>query len=190
MADAPGGAIISRRDAEWFTPAGVEGREYLIVPLTFRERQAYRAALAAEGGIYPTSGQMLAAMRAAVTALAPENMADLLDAIAAAEATPDDPEVTAAVAPIEAVCASVPEYAALLGARQRFLGMMPFVAARFALRGWRGEGMPEFHRVQGAVPAALMDELPPEDIEPVGWRAVAMMQPDRAAEKNSAPPSP
>jgi hypothetical protein len=58
------------------------------------------------------------------------------------------------------------------------------------LRGWEGTDLPPFKRDRGLVSEALMDALPQEDIEPIGWRASALMQPSRDAEKNSAAPSP
>jgi len=91
---------------------------------------------------------------------------------------------------IEAACAAIPSYAGLLAARQRYIGMLPWVAARHALRGWEGADLPPFKRDRGLVSEALMDALPQEDIEPIGWRASALMQPGRDAEKNSAAPSP
>ena len=55
--------VFSRRDAEWFSPPHAPERRYLIAPLTFRERQAFRADLARDGGIYPPQAQMLEALR-------------------------------------------------------------------------------------------------------------------------------
>lgn len=181
--------IFSRRDAEAFTPPG-SGRTYTIAPLTFRERQAFRADLAREGGIFPARAQLLDALRAAVREMAPANAHELLAAIDAGETTPDDTEAQAKLSVIEAVCTEAPGYAALLAARQRYLGMVPWVAARHALRGWSGDGLPDFRRDRGVVPADLLDVLPDEDIEAVGWRASELMQPGPSAEGNSERPSP
>ncbi|WP_368416977.1 hypothetical protein [Falsiroseomonas sp.] len=63
--------VFSRRDAEWFAPPSATGRRYLVAPLTYRERQAFRADLAREGGIYPSHAQMLDALRAAVREACP-----------------------------------------------------------------------------------------------------------------------
>jgi hypothetical protein len=181
--------VFSRRDAEWFSPPHAPERRYLIAPLTFRERQAFRADLARDGGIYPPQAQMLEALRLAITEAAPANAEELAVAIARAEAEPDDPEAQAPLAMIEAACAAIPSYAGLLAARQRYIGMLPWVAARHALRGWEGTDLPPFKRDRGLVSEALMDALPQEDIEPIGWRASALMQPSWDAEKNSAAPS-
>jgi len=181
--------IFSRRDAVDFTLPGTE-RHYAIAPLTFRERQGFRADLAREGGIFPARGQLLDALRAAVREMAPGNAPELLAAIDAAETAPDDADVQVRLAAIEAACAEAPGYAALLAARQRYLGMLPWVAARHALRGWSGPGLPEFRRERGVVPADLLDLLPDAEIEAVGWRASELMQPTPAAQGNSEAPSP
>ena len=181
--------VFSRRDAEWFAPPGTD-RRYLVAPLTYRERQAFRADLAREGGIYPSHAQMLDALRAAVREASPGNADELLAVIDASEATPDDADVQVQLGTLEAACATVPVYAGLLAARQRYLGTLPWVAARHALRGWEGEGLPPFRRARGLVPDDLLDALPQEDVEALGWRASTLMQPGRDAEGNSGAPSP
>ncbi len=181
--------VFSRRDAEWFAPPGTN-RRYLVAPLTYRERQAFRADLAREGGIYPSHAQMLDALRAAVREASPGNTDDLLAVIDASEATPDDAAVQVQLGTIEAACATVPVYAGLLAARQRYLGTLPWVAARHALLGWEGDGLPPFLRARGLVPDDLLDALPQEDVEAVGWRASTLMQPGQDAEGNSGAPSP
>jgi hypothetical protein len=181
--------VFSRRDAEWFAPSGATGRRYLIAPLTYRERQAFRADLAREGGIYPSHAQMLDALRAAVREASPDNADELLAVIDASEATPDDAVMQVQLGTIEAACATVPVYAGLLAARQRYLGTLPWVAARHALRGWEGNGLPLFRRLRGLVPDDLLDALPQDDVEAVGWRASTLMQPGRDAEGNSGAPS-
>lgn len=181
--------VFSRRDAEWFAPPGID-RRYLIAPLTYRERQAFRADLAREGGIYPSHAQMLDALRAAVREASPDNADELLAVIDASEATPDDAAVQVQLGTLEAACATVPIYAGLLAARQRYLGTLPWVAARHALRGWEGGGLPPFRRARGLVPDDLLDALPQDDIEVLGWRASTLMQPGQDAVKNSGAPSP
>lgn len=182
--------VFSQRDAEWFTPPGAAGRRYLIAPLTYRERQAFRADLAREGGIYPSHAQMLDALRAAVREASPGNADEVLAVIDGSEATPDDADLQVQLGTLEAACATVPVYAGLLAARQRYLGTLPWVAARHALRGWEGDGLPPFRRARGLVPDDLLDALPQEDVEAIGWRASTLMQPGRDAEGNSGAPSP
>ncbi len=147
--------------------------------------------MAREGGLYPPRAQLLDALREAVREVSPGNAEELIAHIDAAEADPDGEDRAAQqrLATIEAACAGIPVYTTLIAARQRYAGMLPWVAARHALRGWEGDGLPPFTRVGGLVPAELLDLLPADEIEAVGGRAAELMQPDRAAEGNSAPPS-
>ena len=187
----PAVPIFSALDTEEYAPPG-SPRTYTLAPLTYRERQAFRADHAREGGVYPTQAQILEALRQAVHYADPDNAPELLAVIDAAEADPDgeNTAIQSALAVIEATLSSDPGYAALLAARRRWLGMLPWVAARHALRGWEGDGLPPFRRDRGAVPAELLDLLPEAEIDAIGMRAVAMMRPDRSAEGNSAGRSP
>ena len=181
--------VFSRRDAVTFAPDG-SPRSYVIAPLTFRERQAFRADLAREGGVFPPRGQLIAALRSAIQEIAPSNGGELLADIDAAEAAPDDANAQARLAAIEATAAEVPVYAALLAARERYLGTLPWVAARHGLRGWDGPDLPPFRRERGTVPADMLDALPDAEIEAIGWKASTLMQPSGSAEGNSGAPSP
>lgn len=181
--------VFSRRDAVPFVPDG-SPRAFTIAPLTFRERQAYRADVARECGVFPQRAQLIAALRAAIHEAAPGNAADLLADIDAAEATPEDADAQARLTAIEATAAEVPVYAALLAARERYLGTLPWVAARHTIRGWEGPGLPPFRRDRGVVPAALLDAIPDAEIDAIGWRAIALMHPGGDAEGNSGAPSP
>jgi hypothetical protein len=188
--------IFSHRDAEAFAPAG-SPRTYTIAPLTFRERQGFRADLVREAGVFPPRPQLLDALRAALRDMAPGNLPDLLAAVDTASAVPDDPkewtpadhDAQVRLAAIEAACGEVPAYTSLLAARQLYLGMLPWVAARHTLRGWDGPGLPAFRRERGLVPGDLLDLLPDDELQAVGWRASEMMQPGPSAEGNSVPPS-
>lgn len=184
-----GDVIFSRRDAERFTPPG-SPRSYTIAPLTFRERQMFRADLAAQGGVYPGPGQLMAAMRAAIRSLGASNEADLLAAIELAETEPDNVDAHSILGSVEAVCAEVPSYAALLAARTRYQGLLPWVAARHALRGWDGPQLPPFRRERGLVPEDLLDLIPADEIEAIGFRASVLMQPRETDERFSEAPSP
>lgn len=176
---------------ETFSPPG-SPRSYTLAPMTYRERTAFRADLAREGGLYPTTEQFFAVLRTAIATAAPDNQAQLLAVLNAAEADPkgEDKAAQAALAVLEVSLSADPGYAALMAARRRWNGMMPFCAARFALRGWSGPGLPAFRREKGIVPDELMDHIPEAEIEPVGNRALALLRPSKAAEGNSAPLSP
>lgn len=191
MDDTTGVPVFSARDRVDVTPPD-SPRSYVLAPMTYRERQAFRADHAREGGVYPSQAQVLEALRQAVRTAAPDNAADLLGVIDAAEADPDgqDSAIQSALAVIEATLSDDPGYAALLAARRRWLGMLPWCAARHSLRGWSGPGLSPFRRERGAVPADLLDELPEPEIEAIGLRAVALLRPDPAAVGNSVARSP
>lgn len=181
--------VFSRREAVTFQPEG-SPHVYTLAPLTYLQRQAYRADLTRMAGTYPSQAQMLAAIRAAVREMAPANAAELLAVVDAFEATPEDADCQARLAALEAAVATVPVYAELHAARQRHIAAMPWAAARHALRGWEGEGLPPFRQSRGAVPDDVLDALPEEEVIAAGWRAVDLMQPSEAASGNSEPPSP
>lgn len=187
--------IVSARDLVEFQPPG-SPRRYTLAPLTFRERLAYRAAMTREAGEYPSDALMFLAMRGAVRELEKRgeltNAAELLTLIEAVQAAgPEDVDLRAQGAALEMMLGRVPAYNEMIQARQRWMELVPFVAARHALRGWDGPGLPEFARVGDAVPEALMEALyATGELQDVGWRAQALMQPGRAAEGNSASPSP
>lgn len=182
--------VFSRQDAEDFTIPGTD-RTYRIAPLTYRQRQAFRAELAREAGIFPQRAQMLEALRAAVRDLRPDNEAGMIAAIDAHEADDigENREAASMVSTLEVLCARTPQYGPLLAAHREYMAAVPWVAARHALRGWSGAGLPAFSTERGIVPADLLDMLPPSDIEAVGWRAQALMQPGPSAVGNSVPPS-
>jgi len=182
--------VFSARDRVELTPPN-SPRSYILGPMTYREREAFRADHAREGGVYPSREQVLEALRQAVRTAAPDNAIVLLAVIDAAEADADgdDTATQSALAVIEAILSDDPAYAALLAARRRWLGMLPWCAARHSLRGWSGPGLGPFQRNRGAVPADLMDLLPEADVEAIGLKALALMRPDPAAEGNSVAPS-
>ena len=186
MSETP---VFSRREVDRFQPDGWD-RAYLLSPLTYMERQAYRADLARSAGAMPDNAVMLAAIRAAIRELGAANEAELLAAVETAEELPDDPDAQARLSAIEAAVSIMPVYAAQRALREQVVGMLPFIAARHALRGWDGPGLPAFRRVRGLVPDDLLELLPDDELVLIGWRAHALMQPAASAEKNSEAPSP
>lgn len=184
--------VLSRDDHVWHQPDG-SPRRYLLAPLTRRERNLFRRALVAEGASFPGDAAVFAALRRALRDIAPANLTELLAAVDAAEAElrdgPPGP-ATRALAPIEAAARAVPGFAALLADRDFYLATYPLVMARFALRGWGGEGLPAFERRNGVVPEALLEALPDAELISAGLRAHEMAFLSGDAGKNSAPPSP
>jgi hypothetical protein len=187
--------VFSAYDLVAFTPPG-SPRTYRLAPLTYRERIAFRAALAREAGMRPSPQDVSNGLRAALREIAPANIeADA--AREAADAAPNDAALKAKLAEAQArlaviitACMDVPVYAELRAAGERWTGMAPWVACRHALRGWDGPGLPAFQREKGLVPEELLDALPASEVTAMGWRAFLLMSLDRSAEGNSAAPSP
>lgn len=180
--------ISTRRAEEVFAPPG-SPRTYTLKPLRWRERQAFRAELARVGGIMPAQAQLIEGLREGLRELAPDNLAELLAVIDQAQAAPEDAGMQARLAAIEALAATLPVYADLLAARTRYLGAYPFIAARHCLRGWAGPGLPDYGTDRaGLALDRLLDEVPEEELEAVGWRASALMSPAPAAMGNFAAP--
>ena len=183
--DAP---VFSRTLPRDFTPPG-SANTYTLAPLSVLERIRLNAHIAEVCGVYPTDEMMREAMRAAVQEMNPANKDTLLGWITAAEETPDDRAAAARLSAVEAACAPVPAYAALLRARQLRRDYVPVLTLRHALRGWQGEGLPEFRREAGLLPEDLLEAIPYDDVAAAGWEAYGMTFLTQAAEKNSAAPS-
>ena len=177
--------ILSRDDVRWFQPVG-SPRRYLLAPLTRRERNLFRRAMVQDGAVTHTDADMFEALKAALREIAPGNLDDLL---AMVDAAADDPDAKAALAPVEAIARAVPAYAARVADNVFYLNIYPSVLARFALRGWEGDGLPAFARQNGMVPDALLEAVPDDDIRALGWEASTMTFITRSAEKNSEAPS-
>lgn len=182
-------AVFSRRDPVAFVPLD-SPRTYTVAPLTFRERQTLRAEQARQGFHYPSQRQVIDGLRAAVRELAPANMVELFGIIDAAEATPDDADAKARLLAVEMAVADVPVYASLVAARGHYLAMLPWFFARYALRGWEGPDLPDFQRLRGAVPDGLLEAIPSDELEALGWHASNLAEPGAAARGNSEAPSP
>jgi hypothetical protein len=190
--------VFSAYDLVAFTPPG-SPRTYRLAPLTYRERIAFRAALAREAGMRPSPQDVSNGLRAALREVAPANIDEALAVVDEADAAreADDAalksklaEAQARLAVIITACMDVPAYAELRAAGERWTGMAPWVACRHALRGWDGPGLPVFRRDKGLVLEELLDVLPASEVTAVGWRAFLLVSLDRSAEGNSAAPSP
>jgi hypothetical protein len=185
--DAP---LTTKRAVEHFTPAG-SPRSYMIAPLDFHQRIAYRADLTRIGGTYPNDAQLLLAIRAAVMAENPTDLDQQLAQIALAEAEPMNIPAQADLQLIEQRVSLAPIYAELRIQRDRYLATLPWVAVKHALRGWEGPDLPEFDAPRGLVSDACLEALAElDELAMVGWRAAALMTPGKSAVGNSASPSP
>ena len=179
--------ILSRRATR-----EVEGKHgiYTVAPLSIRERAAYRADMAREGCRLPMRDELLAGLSSAMKELAPENLPELLEVIARAEAAMADgaePVTKAdedALRVMESAARKVPAYAAMLADQVAWFSLMPLVTARHALRGWNSKLLPPFARVRGLVPDELLEEVGEEDLSAIAGAAMELMQVTKAQEKN------
>ena len=180
-------AILSRRATR-----EVEGKRgvYTVAPLTIRERSAYRADMAREGCRLPMRDELLSGLASAMKELAPDNLPELLDVIARAEAALADgaePMTKAdedALRVMESAARKVPAYAAMLADQVAWFSLMPLVTARHALRAWNSKLLPPFARVRGLVPDELLEEVGEEDLSAIAGAAMELMQVTKAQEKN------
>ncbi|MBU8540808.1 hypothetical protein [Falsiroseomonas tokyonensis] len=189
--------ILSRDDSVWHQPPG-SPRRYLLAPMTRRERNLFRRAMVIEGAVMHSNERILEGLRFAVQELAPANLDEVLALIDEAEAEQKERQAdpagqagpaTARLVPIEAAARAVPAYATLLADRSFFMATYPAVAARFALRGWEGPGLPEFQRRNGEAAADALEAVPDDDLTSLGIEAYRMAFLSQDAEKNCAAPS-
>ena len=183
------GPVFSALDAEDFTPPR-SPRTYRLAPLSYRQRTVMRREMRRAGGHAPDRSVMLSVLRECLTVLQPDNLDVLLAQVDDAEAAPDDVRATAKLAVLEHAAMGVQAYADMIDARIRYNEAMPWVSARFALRGWSGPGLPAFERVDGMVPEALLELLPAAELDAIGSRATVLIWLGPSAEGNSVAPSP
>jgi hypothetical protein len=184
-----GSPVFSARQVDTFTPEG-STRTYQLAPLTFLEKRAMTADLVLYGGIQPTQDTLRGGLRSALREVAPANLDELLAILDAYEETPDDLALRQQLGVLEQIVAEVPSYQILYLADRRARDAQPYVAAMHALRGWSGDDLPPFARVNGRVPADLLDTIPLPELTTIGWRAMMLINVGMPALKNSEAPSP
>jgi hypothetical protein len=171
-------------------PPPRSGRTYRLAPLSYRERNRLRRAVRAEGGDPPDRAVMLGVLRQCLAEMAPANLAEALTWVNEAEAAPDDKAAQSRLAVLERAARTVPAYAELVDAHMRYQEAQPWITARFALRGWAGEGLPPFARDGDMVPESLMEMIPAAELDAIASRAMVLIWLGPSAEKNSEAPSP
>lgn len=165
---------------------------YLIAPPTLLERAAFGSACTAEGLRWPADSELRETLRAALELAAPANLGDHLADLDAAELVspenPPAPELSARVARLEKWARdNVPDYAALIGARQRWNSAAPVIAAARFLRGWENVNV-AFARKAGSVPLELLEMLPADHVAAIGNEGLRLMMVSDAQRKNSVSP--
>ncbi len=207
-------AVLSAQDFDRFTPPHRADDPappvYLVAPMTWRERARWRAELARGGAArFSTAEQIARAVRDAVEEVAPDNLAECLDAVdamlglIAAEAArgtdaPADPAPDGAAGPaqdagrravvdayqtVEGAMAAHPRVAGMMAENAMFNAVAPVLAAAVALRGWEGVAA-SFERRNGMVPDDVLDRLDERDLYAVGNRALQLMRVSETDRKN------
>lgn len=181
---------------EIVSPSGITYS--IAASLTFIERANAQADLVALARSHPLSpSEVVEARRAALTRLAPPDLADLLatldefDGLPMGEPVPDS--LSRAVRRAETVAMADAVYAEMQARNHRHAQLTPYVAARWGLRGYtapQGANIPPFRRGAQGVPDDILQALPPDDISLIGWPIWSGSHVDRGAEKNSEAPSP
>jgi hypothetical protein len=189
MPDITADPVFSVLDTVAFTPPR-SSRTYRLSPLSYRERNRLRRAVRQEAGDPPDRAVMLGVLREVLRAMDPADLAEALATVDEAEAAPDDKVAQSRLAVIERAARSAPAYAELVEAQLRYHEVQPEITARFALRGWAGDGLPPFRREGDMVPEDLMDAIPAAELDAIASRAMVLIWLGPSAEGNSEAPSP
>lgn len=188
--------MIVSTAAQPFTPRREGAPTFMIRPATLTEKAMWRYDIDLAGARIPTDAEVAEAARRALRDM-PELGAempvllDLIDAVSADPGLREKPGVATRIADLEALLAQRSRaFRALAAERRLWLDLAPLFAARRFVAGWSGDGVPDFARgADGLVSEAALAGLEPGDVTSAGWRAIALMNPDRGQEKNSASPS-
>lgn len=183
---------VSTKDVIRFQPEE-GGPVYLLAVPSYLQRAAFRRDVRAAGATYPGDKDLLKALREDLAAVNPANLEDLLalvDEAEAATAGEVDPETVDRLADLARLARAIGgRYAALEGDREFWLAVAPLVACRHFLIGWDGRAE-TFVRHHGLTTDETLGLLSDADLLAIGFRAMALMQPSKDQEKNSASPSP
>ncbi|MCA6305659.1 MAG: hypothetical protein IM628_12710 [Phenylobacterium sp.] len=183
---------ISRHDRVAVRPDGDDGPTYWVRPATLFERAAFHRDLAARGVKIHARERLSAALREDLTALAPENLDDLLTLVDLVSATAPGALDEAEAARFDLVCdvcrRSGGRFAAVEADHVYWAEMVPLLAAKRFLDGWEGDGLPAFERGRDGVADDLLERLDPLHLVQAGWKAWSLMTVTKATEKNSVSP--
>jgi len=185
-----------------FTPAALVGKAnapvYLIGIATRSARAVFRREVAAAGARFWAPSEFHRLAREYVEQVAPANSEELLariDAIAAVSEETGVAEIQAAAADwndlAEKLIRHFPVFAGRHADNQHYLTIAPMLAARMFLTGWEGGDLPAFRRgLDGLLLEEVAEQIPDADFDAIGWRAMALMQPQETERKNSVSPQP
>ena len=112
--------VFSAHDLVAFTPPG-SPRTYRLAPLTYRERIAFRTALAREAGMRPSPQDVSNGLRTALREIAPTNLDEALAVV-------DDADASSAVIDLDVLAVRLGDHEVRLTAREASL--LAFLAER------------------------------------------------------------
>lgn len=175
---------------------------YLVAVPTLLTRASYRREVASLGAIYHSDSTMLNALRDGVRdCVADRQQGELIEIINSFEieqeklsdlgdeATDTEREslddLRNRVDDIERFMQrEYDRYSEMAADRGYWLSIAPIIAFRQFVTGWEG-GELQYKSKRGQVCESLMDSLPSDHIDIVGWKAITLMSPSGGQEKNS-----
>jgi len=175
---------------------------YLVAVPTLLTRASYRREVASLGAIYHSDSTMLNALRDGVRdcvtdrqqgelieiinsfEIEQEKISDLGDEATDTERESLD-DLRNRVDDIERFMQrEYDSYSEMAADRGYWLSIAPIIAFRQFVIGWEG-GELQYKSKRGQVWESLMDSLPSDHIDIVGWKAITLMSPSGGQEKNS-----
>jgi hypothetical protein len=185
-----------------FTPQGLETEAnppvYLIGIANMPGRAAWRREMTARGARFWAPAEFHRLAREYIEAVAPANAEELLSQVDALERVDELTETEA----IQAVAAAWTELSEVLIRRnpifaarhadnQHWLSLAPMIAARMFLTGWENVDLKYRRDMEGMLADDVAKVLADRGhLDPIGWRAMALMQPQETERKNFVSPQP
>jgi len=181
----------------------VDGVTYLVAVPTLLTRASYRREVAALGAVYHSDEKLLNVLRDGVReCVAGDQVGTLIEIINSYEieskkvadlgdeANEAEKESLADLRnrmdEIEQfMTREYDPYNRMAADRGYWLSIAPIIAFRHFVKGWEGETDVQYKERGGQVCESLMDHLPPEHIDVVGWKSIMLMSPTGGQEKNS-----
>lgn len=187
---------VSTKKPVAFTPASYEGAEgapvYLIeVPTVLRRAELARD-IAATGAKNHSDAALLEMLREAVEAYVEQSqrgeLMDLIDQCEAAGLTLLDKELSAKLTDLQEQIAEYDDcFRNALADRAYWYRVAPIVAAQMFLVGI--EGQKPLPRRHGKLVDGVLEDLPMDDVDAIGWKAFVLMSVSKEQEKNCDSPS-
>ena len=175
---------------------------YLVAVPSLLTRAEYRREVQALGAVYHSDGAMLNTMRDGIRECVVQNQQDELieiinsyelETAKSADLGDDINEAEKeSLADLQDRMTEIEqylqreydEYNRMLADRGYWLSIAPIIAFRQFVKGWEGSEL-RYKERGGVLCDALMDAIPPEHIDIVGWKAITLMSPTGGQEKNS-----